>query len=150
MRKTIAIALIALLSAVPVAAQGRGKGKSKKVPPGHLPSAGQCRVWYDGVPPGHQPVPTNCANAERIAARDGARVVYSNGESAAGSGDVWGQSGGGGVIPDRDGRRDRTPGRGDSGTVGEREKGSRDRGGKPATGRAIPRGTSGLFWPFGG
>lgn len=30
------------------------------VPPGHLPPAGKCRVWYPGRPPGHQPAPGDC------------------------------------------------------------------------------------------
>ncbi len=27
------------------------------IPPGHLPKAGECRVWIPGTPPGHQPKP---------------------------------------------------------------------------------------------
>src|SRR6185295_18891393 len=47
------------------------------VPPGQLPPAGMCRVWYDGVPPGRQPRATSCNEAERIASRDrSARVIY--------------------------------------------------------------------------
>ena len=56
-----------------VDAQGRGPDK---IPPGHMPSEGQCRVWYDGRPPGRQPAPTDCTTAERQAARTGGRVVY--------------------------------------------------------------------------
>lgn len=75
MRALFALILIGLMAA-PAAAQGRGR-KSGKIPPGHMPSAGQCRVWYEGVPPGRQPAPTSCAEAERIASRDGrARVIY--------------------------------------------------------------------------
>ena len=81
----IATALL-VLAAGSADAQGRGNGnknKNGKIPPGHMPPAGQCRVWYDGVPPGHQPAPTNCAEAERIAARDGgARVIYSDGRDS--------------------------------------------------------------------
>ena len=51
---------------------------SQGIPPGHMPPAGSCRVWYDHRPPGHQPAPTSCREAERIAARErGARVIYS-------------------------------------------------------------------------
>jgi hypothetical protein len=63
-------------------AQGRGRGqaaiaRAQGIPPGQLPPAGQCRVWYEGVPPGRQPAPTNCNEAERIASRDAdARVIY--------------------------------------------------------------------------
>lgn len=50
--------------------------KRGKIPPGHLPSPGECRVWFDGRPPGQQPSPTSCARAQADAARNGGRVVY--------------------------------------------------------------------------
>jgi hypothetical protein len=31
-----------------------------RVPRGHMPPAGQCRIWYPGTPPGHQPAPDDC------------------------------------------------------------------------------------------
>lgn len=34
---------------------------SLKVPPGHLPPPGSCRIWYPGTPPGKQPPPGDCA-----------------------------------------------------------------------------------------
>ena len=68
---TAFVVLPSVLHAAP--AQGRGPSG---VPPGHLPPAGQCRVWYDGTPPGHQPRPTDCATAEREARRTGGRVIY--------------------------------------------------------------------------
>ena len=77
--RTAAATLIALALTAGVAdAQGRGRrANSQGIPPGQLPPAGQCRVWYDGVPPGRQPAPTNCDAAERRAARDAnARVIY--------------------------------------------------------------------------
>ena len=76
-RTTLALLLVAL-AATPAFAQGKGKGKDKQgIPPGHLPPAGMCRVWYEGVPPGRQPRPTSCYEAERMASRDGdARVIY--------------------------------------------------------------------------
>jgi hypothetical protein len=63
-------------------AQGRGRNaRGQGIPPGQMPPAGLCRVWYDGVPPGRQPRPTSCNEAERIASRDQyARVIY--GDSA--------------------------------------------------------------------
>ena len=30
------------------------------MPPGHLPPAGKCRIWYPGTPPGRQPAPGDC------------------------------------------------------------------------------------------
>ena len=96
----MAFAAAAFALATPAVAQGRGKGKASqrntsavqrgtdgiyrtsrtssgtdRVPPGHLPPAGMCRVWIDGVPPGHQPPVTDCATAQ--AQRTGnSRVVY--------------------------------------------------------------------------
>lgn len=79
-----AILGLTLAGASTVEAQGRGHGnghaKSKKVPPGHLPPAGQCRVWYDGTPPGHQPPPMNCSAAREEAYRTGGRVIYGGGD----------------------------------------------------------------------
>jgi hypothetical protein len=47
------------------------------VPPGQLPPANMCRVWYDGQSPGRQPEATSCRDAERTAARSrNARVIY--------------------------------------------------------------------------
>lgn len=31
-----------------------------RVPPGHMPPAGKCRIWYPGTPPGRQPPPGEC------------------------------------------------------------------------------------------
>lgn len=56
--------------------EGPARPQSQGIPPGHLPPPGQCRVWYDGRPPGQQPAPTSCRDAERTAARHGARVIY--------------------------------------------------------------------------
>jgi hypothetical protein len=76
MKQAFIVFVLFGLTAAPAAAQGRGNGRNQ-IPPGHLPAAGECRVWYDGVPPGRQPRPTSCAEAERTAARDrNARVIY--------------------------------------------------------------------------
>jgi hypothetical protein len=32
-----------------------------KIPPGHLPPPGSCRIWVPGVPPGHQSAPGACS-----------------------------------------------------------------------------------------
>jgi hypothetical protein len=93
MYKAAATVALVTLFVIPLGAQGRGRN-SQGVPPGQLPPAGQCRVWYDGVPPGRQPRPTSCRDAERIAARDrNARVIY--GSNADRRDDGW-------AYPDRD------------------------------------------------
>lgn len=53
-------------------------GRATRVPPGHMPPRGMCRVWIDGVPPGRQPRATDCSTAQREAYRYGsrARVIY--------------------------------------------------------------------------
>lgn len=38
-----------------------------RVPPGHLPRVGQCRVWFPGRPPGQQPRAGSCSGIERVA-----------------------------------------------------------------------------------
>lgn len=77
MRVALTLGLVSAIAlAHPLDAQGRGRGKNGDgVPPGHLPPAGQCRVWIDGVPPGRQPAPTDCATAERTRPANG-RVIY--------------------------------------------------------------------------
>jgi hypothetical protein len=79
----VAAALVAV--SIPAEAQFPGPGRGQRidvaraqgVPPGHLPPADQCRVWYDNRPNGRQPSPLNCRQAEAIAARDSsARVIY--------------------------------------------------------------------------
>jgi len=47
-----------------------------KVPPGHMPRPGACKVWYPGVPPGHQGPAMDCRSAEWRAVRTGGFVVY--------------------------------------------------------------------------
>ena len=84
MRTAAATLIVFALVAGTAEAQGRGRNRanSQGIPPGHLPAAGQCRVWYEGVPPGRQPRPTNCDQAERIASRDrNARVIYGDNRS---------------------------------------------------------------------
>lgn len=49
--------------------------RSLKIPPGHLPPPGQCKLWYPGKPPGHQPPPTSCESALRSAGGN-AWVLY--------------------------------------------------------------------------
>ncbi len=76
---------LALIASVAVPAGAQGPRNSQGIPPGQLPPAGSCRVWYDGVAPGQQPRPTNCRDAERIAALDRrARVIYGSESVRAG------------------------------------------------------------------
>jgi hypothetical protein len=42
------------------------RNKSVRVPPGHLPPKGMCRIWFDNRPPGHQPPPGNCRELRRM------------------------------------------------------------------------------------
>ena len=82
---------LALLALVAGTSEAQGRGRvygSQGIPPGQMPRAGQCRVWYDNVPPGRQPAPTNCDQAERIASRDrNARVIY--GDDRYATNDDW-------------------------------------------------------------
>ena len=41
------------------------KRGSIRIPPGHMPPPGQCRIWFDNRPPGHQPPPGNCRALSR-------------------------------------------------------------------------------------
>src|SRR5262245_43211764 len=78
MRSSPIVFMLLGLATVPLAAPGRRD--SQGIPPGQLPPAGLCRVWYEGLPPGQQPRAIDCRDAERIAARsNGARVIYGNG-----------------------------------------------------------------------
>ena len=38
----------------------KAKKKNIKIPPGHMPPRGMCRVWFYDRPPGHQPPPVSC------------------------------------------------------------------------------------------
>jgi hypothetical protein len=40
--------------------RGAHGARSVRVPPGHYPPPGQCRIWHPGRPPGHQPPPARC------------------------------------------------------------------------------------------
>ena len=34
--------------------------ESARIPKGHMPPPGKCRIWYPDRPPGHQPSPGDC------------------------------------------------------------------------------------------
>lgn len=46
----------------------------RRIPAGHLPPPGECRVWFPDRPAGHQPPPMNCRDAYRYVDRYGGRV----------------------------------------------------------------------------
>lgn len=72
---TVTVVLVTAMAA-PIGAQTRAHTQDR-IPPGHMPPAGACRVWYDGIPPGQQSPPMSCRDAERIAFRSReARVIY--------------------------------------------------------------------------
>lgn len=43
----------------------RDDGPAFRVPPGHYPPPGQCRIWRPEVPPGRQDPPGDCDDLER-------------------------------------------------------------------------------------
>ncbi|MBB4477507.1 hypothetical protein [Rhizobium etli] len=49
---------------------------SYRIPRGHLPPPGSCRVWFYDRPAGHQPPPTSCREAQRSAYRYGGEVIW--------------------------------------------------------------------------
>lgn len=55
--------------------EARQTRTSDGVPRGHLPPAGMCRIWIDGVPPGRQPAPTDCQTAVSTRPAN-ARVIW--------------------------------------------------------------------------
>jgi hypothetical protein len=73
--------LSAFAAVAPLSAQSRG---NQGVPPGQMPPAGMCRVWFDGVAPGRQPRPTDCASARANVPRN-ARVIYGNNSNVYGN-----------------------------------------------------------------
>ncbi|MCC5914664.1 MAG: hypothetical protein JJU46_09845 [Balneolaceae bacterium] len=52
--------------AVPRSQQGRKATTQVKVPRGHMPPPGKCRVWYSDRPPGHQPPVMECHRIRRV------------------------------------------------------------------------------------
>ena len=152
MIRTMLIGTFAGLALLAAPADAQGRGNSGKVPPGHLPPAGACRVWIDGVPPGRQPGVTSCANAHRIAARYGnrARVIYGDDYARRGNGkgkykkhdrdrydDRYGRRDRDDDRWDRDGRWERD-GRRDDGRYGDRTCVDNNRDGRCDSGVTIP------------
>ena len=70
----LALSMLVFGTLVPLTARAQGHGHDK-VPPGQMPPAGSCRIWFDGLPPGHQPLPTDCEAAYRDAPPDSRVLV---------------------------------------------------------------------------
>jgi hypothetical protein len=71
-----------LVIPAPAPQQSRASANSStaatlKVPPGHMPQAGECRIWIPGTPPGRQPRPKSrsCAGIASVAPA-GSWVIY--------------------------------------------------------------------------
>jgi hypothetical protein len=117
---TLILALAMLPLATAADAQGRHNrnrldrrevARAQGVPPGQLPPANMCRVWYEGQPPGRQPRPTSCREAESVASRTrNARVVYGENVYADRSG-YYGNDTRTYPYPDNDRGVNRIPGR---------------------------------------
>lgn len=105
------IATLALTALVPVAVQaqghGHGHGHDDAPPPGQMPPAGACRIWFDGLPPGHQPLPTDCETAFRDVPPD-AHVIVGAGGDDHGEHKGW-EKGHGNKHGDRDHDADASP-----------------------------------------
>ena len=117
MRRTVVFILAAGVVAIGTQADAQGRRETRRdrqevaraqgVPPGHLPAANECRVWYDNRPPGRQPAATNCRQAEAIAARNrDARVIYGENVYWAAQSGSYGRDVYGGSGNDRAVRRD--------------------------------------------
>jgi hypothetical protein len=79
---TIATGLLAGALALPGAiasADGRNHDHghaSIHMPPGHMPPAGRCRIWFPDRPPGHQPPPGDCRTLSRQVPRGAHLIGY--------------------------------------------------------------------------
>ena len=50
-------------------------GETVRIPSGHLPPPGKCRIWFPDRPPGHQPPPGDC-HALQFQVPLGATLIY--------------------------------------------------------------------------
>lgn len=63
----VGLALSALLGCAPgqVVIIEPGHPEYARIPSGHLPPPGMCRIWYPDRPPGQQPPPGECWELRR-------------------------------------------------------------------------------------
>lgn len=77
--KTVVVGPNPDVRGTPPAESNRGPSTAATlgVPPGHLPDAGECRVWIPGTPPGRQPKPKSrpCAGIAAVAPA-GSWIIY--------------------------------------------------------------------------
>jgi|GEM_PF-3694212 len=76
MKRALLVLLAGAGGLMATAAPADPDDRGYRVPNGHLPPPGECRLWLPDRPPGQQPPPTSCRRAEREADRHGGRVVY--------------------------------------------------------------------------
>ncbi|MBC7789914.1 MAG: hypothetical protein H7Z74_08200 [Anaerolineae bacterium] len=69
---------LSALAAFATAADAQRRDRGTDISAEHLPPAGMCRIWINGLAPGLQPSPTDCANAERVVGENG-RIIYGTG-----------------------------------------------------------------------
>ena len=62
-------------SALVLATSAGAQERSDRIPPGHVPPPGMCRIWINGVPAGRQPRETDCETARRNAPAN-SRIIY--------------------------------------------------------------------------
>ena len=114
--------------------QGQTRRKSDRIPPGHLPPAGMCRIWIDGVPPGQQPAATDCQTAVATKPAN-ARVIWGDQKAFPGKANGKFDKSGKGKNKVKHKDRDRDRDRDDDNVIFDRDR----RGG--VLGSAIPSGT---------
>jgi hypothetical protein len=64
-------------SSTVVVVNEKPRARELKIPPGHYPPRGMCRLWYAGRPPGRQPRPVPCGSlTQRVVLTRGVFIVH--------------------------------------------------------------------------